>query len=96
MVCGICIKSVWRVSERCSDSFHVLFVGVWTYLGCVWTMSRLSLEHKTCLESVWTCLECVWMCLEHAWTVSKLCLEHVNTICVLNMFGLLLNHGVRV
>ena len=28
-------------------------VGVWTYLDCVWTMSRLYLEHKTCLESVW-------------------------------------------
>ena len=54
-------------------------VGVWTYLGCVWTMSRLYLEHKTCLESVWTSLECVWMCLEHVWTVSGLCLEHVRT-----------------
>ena len=56
-------------------------VGVWTYLDCVWTMSRLYLEHKTCLESVWNCLECVWICLEHVWPVSRLCLEHVHTFC---------------
>ena len=85
-------ESLLKVSGGCLDGVQIVstccLFNVWTYLGCVWTMSRLSLDHKTCLESVWTCLECVWMRLECVWTVSKLCLEHVHTICVLNMFGL--------
>ena len=53
---GKFIKSVWRVSGGRLDGVKIVstccLVGVWTYLGCVWTMSRLYHEHKTCLESV--------------------------------------------
>ena len=80
-VSGKCQECLLKVSGRCLIVSTSCLVGVWTYLDCVWTMSRLYLEHKTCLESVWNCLECVWMCLEHVWTVSRLCLEHVHTFC---------------